>query len=190
VNGVSNPKASLALALTVVLWATAFPAIRVGLDGYGVAGLSLMRLAVASAALAVAAPLLRVRRPRVADLPLIAVCGVTGMSAYQLLLNWGEVHVPAGTASLLVSTAPVFSVMLAAAFLGWNRAKETVAPWWAENSKEAYSSGLANLATGLGNWHTSRPGIAVARRFGSRGLDMPRQFPGRLVRAHQPNEAT
>ena len=72
----------------------------------------------------------------------------------------------------------------------WNQAKDTVAPWWAENSKEAYSSGLANLATGLGNWHTSRPGIAVARRFGSRGLDMPRQFPGRLVRAHQPNEAT
>ena len=29
----------------------------------------------------------------------------------------------------------------------WNQAKTTVAPWWAENSKEAYSSGLANLAT-------------------------------------------
>jgi putative transposase len=24
----------------------------------------------------------------------------------------------------------------------WNRAKHQVAPWWAENSKEAYSSGL------------------------------------------------
>jgi putative transposase len=23
----------------------------------------------------------------------------------------------------------------------WNQAKDTVAPWWAENSKEAYSSG-------------------------------------------------
>jgi putative transposase len=40
----------------------------------------------------------------------------------------------------------------------WNQAKTTVAPWWAENSKEAYSSGLANLATALGNWHGSTSG--------------------------------
>jgi drug/metabolite transporter (DMT)-like permease len=111
-------KATLALAVTVVLWASAFPAIKVGLDGYGVAGLSFARLAVASAALLLAAPVLGVRLPRPADLPLIAGCGLAGMSAYQLLLNWGEVRVPAGTASLLVSVAPVFSVLLAAEFLG------------------------------------------------------------------------
>jgi putative transposase len=40
----------------------------------------------------------------------------------------------------------------------WNRAKDEVAPWWGENSKEAYSSGLANLATALANWHGSRTG--------------------------------
>ncbi|HVK23258.1 MAG TPA: IS607 family element RNA-guided endonuclease TnpB [Actinokineospora sp.] len=40
----------------------------------------------------------------------------------------------------------------------WNKAKDAVAPWWAENSKEAYSSGLANLATALGNWNTSKTG--------------------------------
>jgi putative transposase len=28
----------------------------------------------------------------------------------------------------------------------WNVAKGEVAPWWAANSKEAYSTGLANLA--------------------------------------------
>jgi putative transposase len=40
----------------------------------------------------------------------------------------------------------------------WNRAKGTTAPWWGENSKEAYASGLANLATALGNWNASRNG--------------------------------
>ncbi|MDR7302708.1 IS607 family element RNA-guided endonuclease TnpB [Haloactinomyces albus] len=40
----------------------------------------------------------------------------------------------------------------------WNQVKDTVAPWWAENSKEAYSSGLANLATALANWHACRAG--------------------------------
>jgi putative transposase len=33
-----------------------------------------------------------------------------------------------------------------------------VAPWWGENSKEAYSSGLANLATALTNWSDSKNG--------------------------------
>ena len=32
----------------------------------------------------------------------------------------------------------------------WNRAKAAVAPWWAENSKEAYASGLDGLARGAG----------------------------------------
>ncbi|TDD38193.1 DMT family transporter [Actinomadura sp. KC06] len=107
-----------ALVTTVVLWASAFPAIRVAVDGLDVGGLSFWRLAVASLALAAVSPLLKVRRPRRRDLLLIALCGATGMSAYQLLLNWGEVHVPAGTASLLIATAPVFSVLLATAFLG------------------------------------------------------------------------
>jgi drug/metabolite transporter (DMT)-like permease len=39
------------------------------------------------------------------------------MTAYQLLLNWGEVHVPAGTASMIVAVAPAISALLAAAFL-------------------------------------------------------------------------
>ena len=111
-------KAPLAIAVTVVLWASAFPAVRVGLVGYGPFGLSFLRLAIASAVLLLAAPLLGVRLPGRRDLPLIALCGLTGMAAYQLLLNWGEVHVAAGTASLLVATAPVFSAGLAAAWLG------------------------------------------------------------------------
>ena len=38
----------------------------------------------------------------------------------------------------------------------WNAAKHEVAPWWAENSKEAYATGCANLATALGNRKAGR----------------------------------
>ncbi|WP_036016422.1 IS607 family element RNA-guided endonuclease TnpB [Lentzea albidocapillata] len=48
----------------------------------------------------------------------------------------------------------------------WNQAKDTVAPWWAENSKEAYASGLANLATALGNWADSKRGARKGHGFG------------------------
>ncbi|MBB5805524.1 putative transposase [Saccharothrix ecbatanensis] len=52
----------------------------------------------------------------------------------------------------------------------WNRAKDAVAPWWAENSKEAYSSGLANLATALGDWADSRSGKRRGPRVGFPGF--------------------
>ncbi|EWC62153.1 Mobile element protein [Actinokineospora spheciospongiae] len=47
----------------------------------------------------------------------------------------------------------------------WNAAKEQVAPWWAENSKEAYASGCANLSTALGN---RKAGRARMPRFKSK----------------------
>ncbi len=48
----------------------------------------------------------------------------------------------------------------------WNRVKDQVAPWWAENSKEAYSTGLADLATALSNWKASKTGNRQGRRVG------------------------
>jgi IS605 OrfB family transposase len=50
--------------------------------------------------------------------------------------------------------------------LEWNRAKHDVAPWWAENSKEAYNSGLDALARALKNWTDSRNGRRKGRPMG------------------------
>jgi putative transposase len=47
----------------------------------------------------------------------------------------------------------------------WNATKHEVAPWWAENSKEAYSSGLANLAAALSNWSSSRSGTRAGHKI-------------------------
>jgi putative transposase len=48
----------------------------------------------------------------------------------------------------------------------WNEIKEWVAPWWAECSKEAFNTGLANLSASLGNWHASRTGARKGRQMG------------------------
>jgi len=40
----------------------------------------------------------------------------------------------------------------------WNEAKDTVAPWWRECSKEAFNTGLDQLARALKNWAGSRRG--------------------------------
>lgn len=48
----------------------------------------------------------------------------------------------------------------------WNRAKQEAAPWWADNSKEAYSSGLDGLARALKNFTDSRNGRRKGRPIG------------------------
>src|SRR6187397_2659835 len=104
--------------VVVVLWASAFPAIRVAAPAFGAVGLSLSRLAVASVALVALACWTRTRRPALRDLPLIIAAGFCGMTAYQLLLNEAERTVPAGAASLVISAAPLVSLAVAVLFLG------------------------------------------------------------------------
>jgi putative transposase len=50
--------------------------------------------------------------------------------------------------------------------LRWNQVKHTVAPWWAECSKEAFSAGLADLANALKNVTDSRKGRRKGGRVG------------------------
>jgi drug/metabolite transporter (DMT)-like permease len=101
-----------------VAWASAFPAIRVAAPAMGAIGLSFVRLAVASLALVAVAPLAHVRPPERRQLPLLVGAAFCGMTAYQVLLNAGELHVPAGTASIVVASAPLVSVAVAALALG------------------------------------------------------------------------
>jgi drug/metabolite transporter (DMT)-like permease len=138
--------AAWAAAGTVVLWASAFPAISVAVAGLGPAGLSVARLGVASVALALAAPFAGVRRPRARDLPLIGLCGLAGMTVYQLLLNLGERVVPAGTASLLVATAPVYASLLAIWFLGERPTRRR----WAGSAVAFAGSAVIAVSHGLG----------------------------------------
>src|SRR5215213_8006604 len=97
-----------ALVVTTVLWASAFAGIRTGLEAYGPGQVALFRFLVASAVLAGFATLTRMRLPERRDLPAV----------YHVALNYGEVTVSAGSASILIATAPVFTALLAVAFLG------------------------------------------------------------------------
>ncbi|WP_440106113.1 helix-turn-helix domain-containing protein [Streptosporangium sp. H16] len=48
----------------------------------------------------------------------------------------------------------------------WNTAKGDVAPWWAEHSKEACTSGLDGVARALRNWAASRHGTRKGPKVG------------------------
>jgi drug/metabolite transporter (DMT)-like permease len=138
-------RAAAAAAVTVVLWASAFVAIRIALPGIGAGALSLTRLVVAAVVLLMLARVLRVRRPPRAALGRIAVAGAAGMAAYQLLLNSGERTVDAGTASLLVNTAPLFAAVLARVVLGERLTRRAV------TGMVAGFAGAAGMVLGTGH---------------------------------------
>lgn len=48
----------------------------------------------------------------------------------------------------------------------WNQVKDDVAPWWRDNSKEAYASGLRALADALKNWRGSKNGTRKGPKMG------------------------
>jgi drug/metabolite transporter (DMT)-like permease len=107
-----------ALVVTTVFWASAFAGIRAGLDTYGPGQVALFRFLVASAVLAGYAALTRMRLPERRDLPAVFLAGLLAFAVYHVALNYGEVTVSAGSASILIATAPVFTALLAVAFLG------------------------------------------------------------------------
>lgn len=108
----------LAITATMVFWASAFAGIKAGLEAYNPGQLALLRFIVASAVLAVYAIVTRVRLPDWRDLPAITLTGFTGITVYHIALNYGEISVTAGAASLLMATAPVFTALLAITILG------------------------------------------------------------------------
>lgn len=107
-----------AITTTIVFWSSAFAAIRAGLRGYAPGHVALLRFLVASAVLTVYAILTRMPLPERRDVPAIAALGFVGITVYHVSLSYGEVTVPAGTASLIIASVPVFSALLAMGFLG------------------------------------------------------------------------
>jgi len=104
----------VALALLVVFWASAFPAIKLGLAGLGPAHLTLARHLVASLTFIPFLLAFRARRwPAWRDAPAFLGLGVVGIATYHLALNFGEVHVSAGASSLIIATAPALTALIA-----------------------------------------------------------------------------
>lgn len=111
-------RTGLALGVTLLLWSSAFPGIRVGLEAFAPAHLALLRFLVASVVLLAWAMASSIRMPEARDLPMIMLSGAIGITLYHVLLNSGELTVSAGAASLVASMVPVFTIILASVALG------------------------------------------------------------------------
>ncbi len=108
----------LAVAVTLVLWASAFVAIRHLGDTFSPGALSLGRLLVGSVALGVVLATRGWTPPTRREWVSLLVVGVLWFGLYNVALNAGERRVDAGTAAMLIQLSPVLVAVLAAVFLG------------------------------------------------------------------------
>ena len=108
-------RAAAAASVTVVLWASAFVAIRSGGRYFDPGALALGRLAAGSVVLAVVWLARGEGLPPRAAWPGIACTGVLWFGVYMVALNWGEQHVDAGAAAMIVNIGPVMIALLG----GW-----------------------------------------------------------------------
>lgn len=134
----------VAIAVTVVAWASAFVVIR-GVGPYiGGGELALGRLLVGTALLA----LLLIRRPWVRPTArewlLILVFGVAWFGAYNVTLNIAEHTLDAGTTSMIVNIGPILIALGAGVFLS-----EGVPRWLAIGAGIAFG-GVVLIGFGTG----------------------------------------
>jgi drug/metabolite transporter (DMT)-like permease len=118
--GQDTPAAWLAVAavgVTLVLWASAFVAIRHLAGAFSPGSLSLGRLLVGSVCLGVVALGRGLPRPTGRQWVSIVTIGVLWFGIYNVALNAGEHDVDAGTAVMLIQVSPVLVALLAATFL-------------------------------------------------------------------------
>lgn len=106
-----------AALITVVMWASAFVGIRAAGADLSPGALAFGRLVVGSLALGAVALLRQGPLPRGRERWLTVATGVVWFGGYNLSLNAAERLVDAGTASMLVTTAPLLIVVLAGVFL-------------------------------------------------------------------------
>lgn len=107
----------VAITVTLLLWASAFVAIRHLGHDYSPGALSLGRLVVGTLCLGVVALSRGLVRPSRSDLVAIVAIGLLWFGIYNVALNEGERRVDAGTASMLLQVSPVLIAVLAAIFL-------------------------------------------------------------------------
>jgi len=104
-----------AVAVTVVAWASAFVAIRDAGRYFDPGALALGRLLAGSLVLAAVWLARGEGWPPRAAWPGIAGAGLLWFGVYMVALNWGERHVDAGTAAMVVNIGPVLIAVLG----GW-----------------------------------------------------------------------
>ncbi len=102
-----------AVIVTILIWASAFPAIRAGLEAFGPVELGAARFAIAGVPAALYLLITRPGWPEWREMWRIATGGIFFVALYTVLLNIGETTVSAGAASFIINVNPIITAIFA-----------------------------------------------------------------------------
>jgi len=107
------------MMICVIVWALAFPFIKIGLRDLSFVNLTIMRFFVVCIILLTILLLKSELFSKIQkkDIIPIFILGFFGVIVYHLGLNYGEQFISPGAASLIIATIPVLIVILAVVFL-------------------------------------------------------------------------
>ena len=107
------------LAAVVCIWGVNWPFMKMGLEWLPPFWFNFLRLALGALTLCLILGVAgRLRLPPRHDWPMIAIVGTVQIGLYMGLVHWGLQYVPAGRASILAYTTPIWVVPGAMLFLG------------------------------------------------------------------------
>jgi drug/metabolite transporter (DMT)-like permease len=108
-----DPVLLAALAVTVIGWASAFPAIRAGLQAFEPLELGSIRFSIAAVPAAVFLIVTRQPWPTSREFLRLGIGGLLFVTLYTFLLNTGERSISSGAASFIVNINPIMVALLA-----------------------------------------------------------------------------
>lgn len=114
----TDPVGLAAIATTIIGWASAFAAIRVGLTALTPVELAAARYLSAALPAGLFLAIARPALPSGRDFLRLVVIGVLFISAYAVLLNTGEQTIAAGPASFIIQINPIIVALIAVPLLG------------------------------------------------------------------------
>lgn len=115
-----NKKVFMLAMITILGWASGFAGISASLQGgFSPGSLILMRLLVASLLFLIYAlsPRTHIKIPQKEDILQIFLLGIIGIAFYHSGVTYGQQFITAGTASMIVGSAPIFTTLIAVLIL-------------------------------------------------------------------------
>jgi drug/metabolite transporter (DMT)-like permease len=115
----SNIRLNLIMIIAIIVWAFAFPFIKIGLEELSYINLTILRLAIVCISFIIIFIIKNNRFSKLnrTDILPIFILGFFGVIMYHLALNYGELSISPGLASLIIATIPIFVLIFAKIFI-------------------------------------------------------------------------
>ncbi|GFI61649.1 hypothetical protein IMSAG049_00810 [Clostridiales bacterium] len=99
--------------ITILFWSLAYAFTKLALQHFSPYSLGFLRYLVATCVLVIVASATKMKPPHSKDIPLFIASGASGFFLYMVTFNKGAATVSSATGSVIVSTAPVITAVMA-----------------------------------------------------------------------------